>query len=135
MFPFDLEDADVEVTVEEEIEPADYELDLSTGKLTGRIVTGLDAIKQRVYLTLLTDRYYFSQYPWEFGCELHELIGKGYNQDYVQAEARRMIEDALSTDDDIEGVQDFASEIDGDHITISFRILTIYGEAEVTTDV
>ena len=45
MFPFDLDDDETEVDEIEEKEPKDYEVDFKTGKLTGRIITGLDAIK------------------------------------------------------------------------------------------
>ena len=48
MFPFDIEDDEVDVEIDEQTEPSDYEIDLETGKLTGRVITGLDAIKQRV---------------------------------------------------------------------------------------
>lgn len=135
MFPFDIEDDEVDVKAEEEKEPADYEIDFSTGKLTGRIVTGLDAIKQRVRLVLSTDRYYFPQYSWEHGSELTELIGKNYSRGYVKAEAKRMVEDALAPDDDIDGVEDFSCDIRGDTLTLSFTIVTIYGDEEVVIDV
>lgn len=51
MFPFDIEDEEVDVEVEEAEEPADYEIDFETGNLTGRIITGLDAIIQRARLS------------------------------------------------------------------------------------
>lgn len=135
MFPFDIEDEDVEVTVEEEKEPSDYEIDFETGKLTGRIITGLDAIKQRVRLTFATDRYYYPQYSWDHGQELSSLIGKGYSRDYIKSEAKRMVEDTLKADSDINAVQDIVCDVDGDRLTVSFRIVTKYGEEEVDIDV
>ena len=59
MFPFDIEDEEVDVEVEEAEEPADYEIDFETGNLTGRIITGLDAIIQRARIVLNTDRYFY----------------------------------------------------------------------------
>ena len=135
MFPFDIEEDEIEVTLDEEKEPTDYEIDLETGKLTGRIITGLEAIKQRVMIVFGTDRYYFNQYSWEHGNELSELIGKNYDPAFVEAESKRMVEDALAPDNDIEGIEDFKCEIKGDRLTISFRILTIYGDEEVNINV
>ena len=135
MFPFDIEDDEIEIEVDEEKEPSDYEIDLATGKLTGRIITGLDAIKQRVMIVFGTDRYYYPQYSWEHGNELSELIGKNYDPAFVEAESKRMVEDALAPDEDIEGIEDFKCEIKGDRLTISFRIITIYGDEEVTVNV
>ena len=135
MFPFDIDDDDIDVEVDGEKEPSDYEIDLETGKLTGRIITGLDAIKQRVMITFDTDRYYYSQYSWEHGHELNELIGKSYDPGYIKTEAKRMVEDALAPDEDIEGIEDFNCDVKGDTLTISFRIMTIYGDEEVQINV
>ena len=46
MFPFDIDDGEIEVEQEESKEPRDYEIDLKSGKLTGKIITGLSAIEQ-----------------------------------------------------------------------------------------
>lgn len=131
MFPFDIEDEEIEIEAEEEKEPADYEVDFKTGKLTGRIITGLEAIKQWVRLTLSTDRYYFSQYSWDYGCDLSSLIGKNYSDEYVKSEAKRMIFDALSVNDYIIGIEDFECSFSGDTLTASFTINTKYGDGEI----
>jgi len=135
MFPFDIDEDEVLVTVDENKEPTDFEIDLTTGKLTGRIITGLKAIKQRVMIVFGTDRYYYPQYSWEHGNELSELIGKNFDPAFVKAEAKRMVEDALAPDDDIEGIEDFECIIEGDRLTIKFTILTIYGNEEVEVNV
>ncbi len=135
MFPFDLDDDEVNVTVDEETEPSDYEIDFTTGKLTGRIITGLAAIEQWIKLTLSTDRYYFTQYSWSHGSELHELIGKTYTQDYIEAEVKRMVTDALSTNSDIQEVTSIDCTIDGDTLTADITVKTIYGEGEVIVNV
>ena len=135
MFPFDIEDDEVDVEIDEQSEPSDYEIDLETGKLTGRIITGLDAIKQRVMIVFSTDRYYYNQYSWEHGHELNELIGKNYTIDYLKTEAKRMVEDALAPDEDIESVEDFECEIVDNTLVIRFKIVTIYGNEEVEINV
>lgn len=135
MFPFDIEDDEVDVEIDEQTVPSDYEIDLETGKLTGRVITGLDAIKQRVMIVFGTDRYYYNQYSWEHGHELNELIGKNYTLDYLKTEAKRMVEDALAPDEDIESVEDFDCEIVDETLVIRFKIVTIYGNEEVEINV
>lgn len=131
MFPFDIEDDEIEPAVGEKKEPADYEVDFLTGKLTGRVLTGLDAIKQWVRIVLSTDRYYFPQYSWEHGAELSSLIGKSYDDAYIKSEAKRMIEDAIMVDGNILGIENLEYSIEKDVLKISFILNTVYGRSEM----
>lgn len=136
MFPFDLDDEeDVLIEDETNTEPSDYEIDFSTGKLTGRIITGLDAIKQWIRLALGTDRYYFTQFSWQYGSELSSLIGHNYTLEYVQNEVKRMIADALKNIDDIKSISNVSCELERDQLTASFTVNTIYGSGEVQISV
>jgi hypothetical protein len=135
MFPFDIDDAELDVEVEEDKEPSDYEIDFETGKLTGRIITGLPAIKQWVMIVLGTDKYYYTQYSWDHGCELRDLIGKGFKQDYIESEVKRIITDALSMSKDIKGISNLEVSYEGDTLTAAFTLDTIYGSEEVMVDV
>lgn len=135
MFPFDVKDDVINVKVEKQTIPSDYEIDFSTGRLTGRVITGLKAIEQWIRLVLSTDRYYFTQYSWNHGAELHELIGKTYTQDYIETEVKRMVTDALSVNPDIQEVVSIECEIKDDRLIADIRIKTIYGEGEVTVNV
>ena len=130
MFPFDLEEEEIN-PVSAEKEPSDYEIDLRTGKLTGRIITGLDAIKQWVVLTLSTDRYFYNQFSWNYGSELNSLIGQNYEKALIESEARRMVEDALSPNRDILGIEDFECTFENDKLTVKFRLLTNYGGGDI----
>lgn len=132
MFPFDIDDEEIDIDVDEEKIPTDYEIDFTTGKLTGKIITGLDAIKQWVRIVLSTDRYYFNQYSWDHGCELQSLIGKNYDPALIESEVKRMIEDALLVNDDIESISDLTCEIKQDKLTATFTINTIYGGGEIS---
>ncbi len=135
MFPFDIDDAELDVEVEEDKEPSDYEIDFETGKLTGRIITGLPAIKQWAMIVLGTDKYYYTQYSWNHGCELRDLIGKGFKQDYIESEVKRIITDALSMSKDIKGISNLEVSYEGDTLTAAFTLDTIYGSEEVMVDV
>lgn len=131
MFPFDIEDEEIDVEVEEETVRSDYEINFETGELTGRIITGLDAIKQWVKIVLLTDRYRYPQYSWDHGGELSTLIGQGYDEAYVKSEVKRMIEDAILIDEDIIGIEDLTCSMMDDRLSIHFYLNTIYGGGEV----
>ncbi len=135
MFPFDIDDDEIEVEVEEEKEPSDYEIDFETGTLTGKIVTGLGAIKQWVQIVLGTDKYYYTQYSWNHGCELRDLIGKGFRQDYIESEVKRIITEALSRSTDIQGISNLEVSYSGDTLTAAFTLDTIYGSEEVSVNV
>lgn len=131
MYPFDMDDDEIDEEIEETEENFEYEIDLETGRLTGRILTGVDAIKQWVKIMLSVDRYKYTQYSWDYGCELDELIGQGYDEEYIESEALRMIEEALSINEDITGISDFKCQFDKDKLIASFRLETIYGEVDI----
>lgn len=136
MFPFDLdENEDNTEEIEGQEIPTDFEIDFKTGKLTGRIISGVDAVKQWARLVLSIDRYYFTQYSWDFGAELSELIGQGGSREYIESEVEMRITDALMTSEYIESVGDFEIEVGGDTITARFTIETAFGDSEVEINV
>lgn len=132
MFPFDIDEDEITPVIEEEKEPTDYEIDFNTGRLTGKIITGLDAIIQWVRIVLSTDRYYYPQYSWSHGADLSSLIGQNYDQDYIESEVKRMIEDAIMVDENILGISDLECSFVKDKLTIQFKIETIYGGGEIS---
>lgn len=130
MFPVDLEEEEFEV--KEQKEQKDWEIDFNTGRLTGRTVTGFEAIKQWVRIALSIDRYMFPQYTWDYGNDLSSLIGKNYDEGYVKSETKRMIEDALSINEDILGIENFECSFKNDKLAATFKLNTKYGGGEVS---
>ncbi len=127
LFPTYIEsDAITEETQESKI-PKEYEIDFKTGQLTGRIVEGVEAIKVWIWLVLQTPRYRYYIYSWDYGNEFEELIGRGYSEEYINAEAQRMTEDCLLVNEHIESITDFSVGMENDQLTISFTANTIYG--------
>lgn len=127
LFPTYIEsDAITEETQESKI-PKEYEMDFKTGQLTGRIVEGVEAIKVWIWLVLQTPRYRYYIYSWDYGNEFEELIGRGYSEEYINAEAQRMTEDCLLVNEYIESITDFSVGMENDQLTISFTANTIYG--------
>lgn len=128
-FPFDVEDLEIET--EEEETPREYEIDFSTGELTGRIVEGLDAIKVWIYLALRVPRYRHVIYSWDYGNELETLVGQGYTQDHLELEVNRMLEEALLINENILSIDNLEVTQESDKISVSFTANTLYGEVDV----
>lgn len=131
MFPFEIEEEEQIEQVEEQKEPKEYEIDFQTGQLTGRMVTGLEAIKTWAWLALQVPRYRFVQYSWDYGNELEELVSHTHTQDYIQAEAERMVQECLCVNPWILGVEEVTCERRENTVLITVHILTEYGEGDV----
>ena len=135
MFPFDLDDEEDVLEEEQEetkTQPTDYEIDFETGELTGRIITGLPAVIQWIRLALGTEKYFYNQFSWDYGSELQSLIGQEYDEEIIDSEVTRMITEALSENENIEGISEITVESDRDSITATFTVNTVYGSEEVT---
>ena len=60
-----------------------------------KLIEGNEAIKVWAYKALLTPRYSYSIYSWDYGSELMDLIGKAYTSSLTKEEAKRYIKEAL----------------------------------------
>lgn len=132
MFPFDVDEEEFELDIKESEIPCDWEIDLATGKLTGRKISGLEAIKQWIYIALNTARYRYEQYSWNFGSEIEDLIGKGYTLDLIESEVKRMITDCLLIHEDIESINDLICTMEKDLLKIQFHVNTNYGGIDIS---
>lgn len=132
MFPFDVDIEDEEEVIEDESNlNTDYEIDFNIGRLTGRIITGLAAVVQWARLTLATERYFYSQYSWDYGSELQNLIGKNHSKDYIESEVKRILNEALLINEAIKGIEDLECDTNGEKLKISFGLETIYGRGDI----
>jgi hypothetical protein len=116
--------------VEKHAVPKEYEIDFKSGQLTGRIVEGKEAIQVWVWLALQIPRYRHSIYSWDYGNEFEELIGQGYTEEYIEAEAKRMTSDCLLINKNIQSITGFSVSMENSSLTISFTANTIYGSIE-----
>jgi Protein of unknown function (DUF2634). len=105
-----------------------WRLDLENNRISG-FIDGLDAVIQSAFMALQTERYEHLIFSWQYGSELNTLVGK--DSDYAYSEAKRMIQDALSTDTRITDVRDFSIE----NGVIRFVVDTIYGSRAAQTEV
>lgn len=95
-------------------------------KQIGGMDTGLAAMRQAAEIILQNERFVWQIYSSNFGSELKDLVGEEY--DYVISELSRRIEEAFSVDKRFLSVENFAfSESQGDFISCSFDIVTVFG--------
>lgn len=99
-------------------------------------INGIESIKQAVYKALMTDRYAYEIYDFNYGVELNDLIGK--SRELVKAEIPNRIQDALSSDDRIKDVYNFVfsdSPIDKNALEVKFNVRSIFGTEEFEWEV
>ena len=97
-----------------------------------KIVEGSEAIKVWAYKALLTPRYNYSVYSWDYGSELMDLVGKAYTQSLTKEEAKRYIKEALLINPYILEVTVIDTSFSNGILSADIKIVTIYGESEVT---
>lgn len=136
LFPFATDEeislASTEVTASSIRE---YGLDFKSGRLTGKIVEGVDALCVWAYLALKAKRYRWVIYSWGYGNEVYDLIGNSYSEEYLISECRRYMEECLFENEHITGIEDLEVSQIKDVLHIKFRMITDVGSKEVEMDV
>lgn len=82
-----------------------YRMLLESNRVVGTC-DGKEAMKQVIYKILMTERYRYVIYSWNYGVELEDLFGMPAG--YVCPELERRIAEALTQDDRIVEVKDFS---------------------------
>lgn len=122
-----------DVKAQEQKPSLTWQMDLQSNRIKGRI-DGLDAIKQAIGKILLTERYAYRIYSWNYGAELQFYIGK--DTDFVMADAERAIREALQQDDRVEDIEDFKAElVNIDSVKVSFTVVTVAGNFDYSMEV
>ena len=129
LFPFLLRD--IEEVTESVTTYKEYEFDFKTGKLTGKILEDKAALRMWIYKALLTKRYIYPIYSWDYGQDLEELIGQGYEYDYIKSEVERRIQECLMINEHIKGCSNFNISLNNDTLQISFTVNTTFGEVAI----
>lgn len=91
-------------------------------------ITGTDALQSSIETMITTALAGFDIYSWDFGSQLLNILDEG--SDYIEAKACDFITSCLVFDDRIDSVKDFYIEKTSDSMTISFVVVTCYGEIE-----
>mgnify|MGYP002516733728 FL=1 len=133
LLPAYVEDEILEESEDELELPKEFGIDFETGKLTGKIVEGIEAIKVWCYLALRVTRYHFFICSWNYGCEIEDLYGQGYSSEHIESEAARMIEECLLENDYIEAVSVSGAKYQNGRFSTMVTIETIYGDSDSDT--
>jgi hypothetical protein len=92
---------------------------------------GLVALQQSIFLMLSTEADQYIIYPYTYGINTLDLIGKPSY--YVMAVIPERITEALLSDDRITDVSNFEFEVNGNKLTVKFVVHSIYGDVEEET--
>jgi len=117
---------------EEAIFPEEFEIDFQSKKLTGKKVSGNDALKVWCFLALQIERYRFRAFSWEYGAEFEELIGASYGRDFSESEIKRRITEALCVHPFISDVTNFNVSFEGERLSVSCTVETNFGSFELS---
>ena len=105
-----------------------FKLNHNNLTVTGTI-DQIQAVEQAVFLILNVERYQWLIFSWNYGVELHNLIGE--DPEYCLPEIERRVREALLQDDRITTVQDFQFEINKKQVLATFTVVSIFGEINV----
>lgn len=98
-----------------------------TGRIEG-MADGLKAVAQSVETALSIERFRWPITGPYYGMEWGGLIGQ--DPGYVAAELLRRVRDALSIDSRVKEVDQFAYATDGETLSASMRVRTVFGDIE-----
>lgn len=93
--------------------------------------TGLEAVKSWAWRAIKTERYRWSCFTWDYGCELESLAGQPYREDTRLSEAVRYVEEALTVCPYITAASASVEGFSGSTLRISVQIKTVYGEVGI----
>lgn len=96
------------------------------------IVEGKEAIKVWVYKALLTERFKYEIYSWDYGSEIETLINKGFTKSLIVSEVERYISEALLINEYILSVDSIEVNFNDNTLKVDISVSTIYGEVKVS---
>ena len=109
-----------------------YKINVEHSRVDG-YTDEVEAVIQSMYLIFNTERYEYPIYSWDYGFESKDLFGQPMY--YVISEMPRRITEAAMYDDRVTGVQDFTFEEKGESLTVTCRVVTIYGQFDWKVEV
>lgn len=97
-----------------------------------KLVTGDEAIKTWCYKAVITPRFRYGIYSWDFGAELEKMIGRSYSPKVVKAEITRIITESLLINPYIRNVSEINANFNNGHLNVDCVIETIYGTVQLS---
>lgn len=104
-----------------------WSVDKETNRIDG-VTDALPSVRQAAEIILHVERFRWQIYRTFSGVRLEDLIGQ--EADFVTAELRRRVKEALTADDRITGISGFSAVQEGDSLLVSFRVESVYGVTE-----
>ena len=89
-------------------------------------------MKVWIYKTLKTERWRYRVYDNAYGIELEQFIGAYTNNSDNAAEVERYISEALLVNPYIKSIDDVQATIDGDSLSYTITLTTVYGSLTTT---
>lgn len=97
-------------------------------------VDNIDAIKQSVYHILNTERYAYLIYEDNYGIELNQFKGQGF--EFLEMNIEDVLKEALTYDlRIINVVVNEINEINKDSAEVKFTVQSIYGDLQVEVNI
>lgn len=90
-------------------------------------VTENEALEVWIYKTLKTERWRYLAYDNAYGIELEQFIGAYINNSSNSVEIEQYISEALLINPYIKSIDDIQASIDGEELTYTISLTTIYG--------
>ena len=110
-----------------------YKMQTDT-KLVRGYTDGLEAVKQAIFKIIMTERYQYIMYSWNYGIELLDLFGEPVT--YVCPELKRRISEALLWDDRILSVDNFEFDFPYKGVVhVTFVAHTVFGDVQAEREV
>lgn len=110
-----------------------YHIDFEKNRVVG-FCDRTKAMEQAIYMILMTDRFKYYIYSWNYGTEWDKLWGKSYP--VFKSLSRRVISEALLEDERITELLNFQiSQVDSQTAAISFIAETIFGNIPIRREV
>lgn len=136
IFPFvEISDTEDEPIIDELPMATEYAWDFEAEdfkRKNGKIykVTGKEAVKVWLWKLFNVPRYRYLIYSWDYGSELDTLLGRGYTQNYINAEAKSYVREAIeyNLSDYVLNIIDLTVWFEHGKLYIDTIIETPYGE-------
>lgn len=125
--------ADITAGVTFEQQPSlSWYINKETNRIEGT-VDGWAAVQQAVQIILNVERFRWQIYSPNTGMQWNGLIGQ--DPGYVASEIQRRILDAMSVDDRVRGISNFEYSLNGNAMTCSLTVNTVYGDITTAVEV
>ena len=110
-----------------------YKMQMDSKMVRG-YADGLEAVRQAIFKIIMTERYQYIMYSWNYGIELNDLFGEPMT--YVCPELKRRITEALLWDDRIQSVDSFEFDFPQKGVVhVAFTAHSIFGDVQAEREV